>query len=33
MELKEAGIDVGERRVGRLLRMNGIKPAHTRILD
>ena len=28
MELKEAGLDVGERRVGRLMRINGIKPAH-----
>jgi putative transposase len=30
MELKEAGLDVGERRVGRLMRMNGIKPVRTR---
>ena len=28
MELKEAGLDVSERRVGRLMRINGIKPAH-----
>lgn len=30
MELKEAGLDVGERRVGRLMRRNGIKPVRTR---
>ena len=30
MELKEAGGDVGERRVGRLMRINGIKPVRTR---
>ena len=30
MELKEAGLDVGERRVGRLMRINGIKPVRTR---
>lgn len=30
MELKEAGLVVGERRVGRLMRMNGIKPVRTR---
>jgi putative transposase len=30
MEIKEAGIDVGERRVGRLMRINGIKPIRTR---
>jgi len=30
MELKEAGLDVGERRVGRLMRLNGIKPVRTR---
>ncbi len=30
MELKEAGLDVGERRVGRLMRVNGIKPIRTR---
>jgi transposase InsO family protein len=30
MELKKAGLDVGERRVGRLMRMNGIKPVRTR---
>ncbi len=30
MEFKEAGLDVGERRVGRLMRINGIKPVRTR---
>ena len=30
MELKEAGLDVGERRVGRLMRINGIKSVRTR---
>lgn len=30
MELKEAGLDVGERRVGRLMRINSIKPVRTR---
>ena len=30
MELKEAGLDVGERRIGRLMRINGIKPVRTR---
>ena len=30
MELKEAGLAVGERRVGRLMRANGIKPVRTR---
>tara|TARA_R110000850_G_scaffold38800_27_gene100999 strand:+ start:6783 stop:7640 length:858 start_codon:yes stop_codon:yes gene_type:complete len=30
MELKEAGLDVGERRVGRLMRINGIRPVRTR---
>lgn len=30
MELKEAGLDVGERRVGRLMRVNGIRPVRTR---
>ena len=30
MELKEAGLDVGERRMGRLMRINGIKPVRTR---
>ena len=30
MELKEAGFAVGERRVGRLMRLNGIKPVRTR---
>ena len=30
MELKEAGLDVGERRVGRLMRINKIKPVRTR---
>jgi putative transposase len=28
MELKEAGLDVGERRVGRLMQINSIKPIH-----
>ena len=30
MELKEAGLAVGERRVGRLMRLNRIKPVRTR---
>jgi putative transposase len=30
MELKEAGLDVGERRVCRLMKVTGIKPARTR---
>jgi transposase InsO family protein len=30
MEFKEAGLDVGERRVGRLVKINGIKPVRTR---
>ena len=30
MELKEVGLAVGERRVGRLMRINGIKPVRTR---
>ena len=30
MELKEAGLAVGERRIGRLMRLNGIKPVRTR---
>ncbi|AFW02322.1 IS3 family transposase orfB [Gluconobacter oxydans H24] len=30
MELKEAGLDVGERRVGRLMKLNGIRPVRTR---
>ena len=30
MELKEVGLDVGERWVGRLMRLNGIKPVRTR---
>ncbi len=30
MQLKEAGLDVGERRVGRLMNINGIKPVRTR---
>ena len=30
MELKEVCLDVGERRVGRLMKINGIKPVHTR---
>jgi len=29
MELKEIGLEVGERRVGRLMKMNGIKPVRT----
>jgi putative transposase len=28
MELKEAGLDVGERRVGRLMKIHGIRPIH-----
>ena len=31
MEIKEAGLDVGERRVGKLMRINEIKPIRTRI--
>lgn len=30
MELQEAGLDVGERRVGRLMRINRIRPVRTR---
>jgi putative transposase len=30
MELKEAGLGVGERRVGRLMRLNGIRRVRTR---
>ena len=30
MELKEAGLNVGERRVGRLMQINGIRPVRTR---
>ena len=30
MEIKEADLDVGERRVGRLMLINGIKPVRTR---
>ncbi|WP_232455539.1 IS3 family transposase [Sphingomonas sp. KC8] len=30
MELKEVGLDIGERRVGRLMKINGIKPVRTR---
>jgi putative transposase len=30
MDLKEVGLDVGERRVGRLMKINGIKPVRTR---
>ena len=30
MELKEAGLDVGERSNGRLMRINAIKPVRTR---
>jgi len=28
--LKEVGLDVGERRDGRLMKINGIKPVRTR---
>jgi putative transposase len=30
MEFKEAGLDVGERRVGQLMKINGIRPVRTR---
>lgn len=30
MELREAGLDVGERRVGRLMKDNEIRPVRTR---
>lgn len=30
MELREAGLDIGERRVGRLMKDNGIRPVCTR---
>ena len=30
LEIKEAGLDVGERRVGRLMRINEIQPVRTR---
>ena len=30
MELKEVGLDVGERRVGRLMKINGIRPVRAR---
>lgn len=30
MELKEVGLHVGKRRVGRLMKINGIKPIRTR---
>jgi putative transposase len=30
VELREVGLGVGERRVGRLMRINGIKPVRTR---
>jgi hypothetical protein len=30
MELKEVDLDVGERRVGRLMKLGGIKPVRTR---
>jgi putative transposase len=30
MELKETGLAMGERRVGRLMKINGIKPVRTR---
>ncbi|WP_415565189.1 transposase [Gluconobacter cerinus] len=29
MELKETGLDIGERRVGRLMKLNGIRPVRT----
>ena len=29
-ELKKAGLDIGERRVGRLIKLNGIRPVRTR---
>ena len=29
-ELKEAGLNVGERRVGQLMKLNGIRPVRTR---
>ena len=28
-ELKEVGLDIGERRVGRLIQINGIRPVRT----
>nr|WP_249211512.1 IS3 family transposase [Gluconobacter cerinus] len=30
MEFKEAGLDIGERRVGCLMKLNGIRPVRTR---
>jgi len=30
MELKETGLDVGECRIGRLMKINWIKPVRTR---
>ena len=33
MELKEVGLDVGERRVGRLMKNNGIRPVRPRNPD
>jgi putative transposase len=30
MEIKEVGLDVGERRIGRLMKINGIRPIRTR---
>ncbi|WP_141259404.1 IS3 family transposase, partial [Komagataeibacter diospyri] len=30
LELREAGLDVGERRIGRLMKDNGIRPVRTR---
>ncbi|GCD51281.1 hypothetical protein SRCM100623_00432 [Acetobacter pasteurianus] len=30
MELREAGLDVGEHRVGRMMKDNGIRPVRTR---
>ena len=29
-ELKEAGLDIDERRIGRLMKLNGIRPVRTR---
>ena len=29
-ELKEIGLDIGERRIGRLMKLNGIRPVRTR---
>jgi putative transposase len=30
MEIKEVGLDVGERRIGRLMKINGMRPIRTR---